>query len=244
MTRGETMRRITACTALVLGLLLTAAPARASFTENELGCSASAAIVDGDKTYRVDASSSTAKVPRQGTANYEGGVETVTHDHFGDITVKVLAFSVKVGDWGPSDNASAITSYNGVKQIPGVFKLVPPGKYAVSGFHQNADGKRCAGHITLDVQGSPFSSPLGSISVIGTLGSLIGFVWAGRGGRYIGGISGFFLGLFAIGDAILFKLANSDATALLALPVLFVIAGIAFAGWGPFAKVAVEAADV
>lgn len=155
--------------AAALGFVLVGAgPAQATFTENDIGCAGSADIVDGDKTYRVDAADSTAKVPRQGTAHYEGTLDTVTHDHSGEVNINILGFKVNAGSWGPSKNALSLPEKKGEKEIPSIMNIAPPGKYVVDGFHKGNEGG-CAGNITVDVQGSPLSSPFAIASILGTL---------------------------------------------------------------------------
>lgn len=51
-----------------------------------------------------------------------------------------------------------------------------------------------------------------------------------------GAIGGFFFGLFLIFDLIFLKVVESDATALLALPIVFLIVGLGLAAWAPLGR--------
>jgi hypothetical protein len=146
-----------------------APPAGAVFTENTIGCDGSAVITD-DKgvTTNVNASDSTVKVPRKGSASYQGVVGTVTHNHFGEVKMKLAVFDIPLGSWGKSANAGNANKKVGVKKIPAAVEQLPAGKYVVSGFHQGDEG-RCAGEVTVDLEGSLLSTPIGIVSAGGTL---------------------------------------------------------------------------
>jgi hypothetical protein len=161
----------------MLFLAIWPATADATITKNEIGCAGSAEIVDGSKTYQLDANDSEVKVPRKGTINWEGSIETVTHNHSGEVTINVLGFSVSAGSWGPSQNASSASHLAGEKPIPSIMELVPPGKYAVEGFHKGDEGE-CAGKLTIDVAGSALSNPASIVAILGTIVSGVGLALA------------------------------------------------------------------
>lgn len=172
------MRRLLVVLALVMLPLLSAVPAHATFTSNDIGCAGSADIVDRAKTYHVNADHSTAKVPRQGEVHYDASVQTITHNHHGQVSLHVLGSSISVETWGPSANASDKNQKSGVRDLPSALKNVPPGKYVVEGFHKGDEGE-CSGQITIDLQGSAFSSPFVLASFAGTIVGAVLLVLAG-----------------------------------------------------------------
>jgi hypothetical protein len=177
------MRRV--LVALVLGggvLLVSAAPASATFTKNTVGCKGSAVITDKDgKTFSIDAADSKVKVPKEGSAAWQGSLGTVTHNHSGSVSLKVGLAKIELGSWGPSANASNQGSQSGVKEIPAAVKQLLPGKYVVSGSH-NGDEGGCAGSIVVEVEGSALGTPAGIGVLIGTVvtGAGLAFVALGK----------------------------------------------------------------
>lgn len=166
--------------AAAAGVLLfgVATPAAAEFTENRIGCQGHATVRDGSKTYEVDARDKEVKAPREGTAAYAGSITTTTHDHSGVVRLKLGPFNITLGLWGPSENANNENSSAGTKEIPDAVKFVPPGKYEVSGYHQGKEG-RCAGKVTIELEGSPLSTPAGAAAAVGTLVTGAGLVLSG-----------------------------------------------------------------
>ncbi len=160
------------------GAIVSAVPAGAEFTENKIGCSGSATITDGAKTYRVSADQKEAKVPRKGTAEWQGAIATTTHNHKGEVRLSVAFWDITVGSWGPSPNAANEKSRSGTKKIPSALEQLPAGKYKLSGFHQGDEG-RCAGKITVEVEGSILNIP-GIVSLAGTVLTGAGLAVAGK----------------------------------------------------------------
>jgi hypothetical protein len=158
-------------------LLLTAAPAAAKFTENKIGCKGSAVITDDQgKTTSITAEDDDVKVPTKGSAAWEGAVTTTTHNHFGEVKLKLGFIKIALGDWGKSSNANDNNSAKGVKKIPSAVEQLPAGKYVVEGFHQGDEG-RCAGKVTVELDASATSNPVGIVSLAGTVltGALLVF---------------------------------------------------------------------
>lgn len=155
-----------------------AQPAGAVFTSNNIGCAGSAVITAKDGTvYNANANDSLIKVPRDGTVAYDGTITTVTHDHSGEIVMKIAMFAVPLGTWGPRHNGSNQAGASGVKDIPSAFAQVPPGKYRISGFHSGNEG-RCDGWADIEIAGSPLTSPVGIVAVALTIASAIAFALA------------------------------------------------------------------
>ena len=169
-------------TALLVGAPLfvfaAAAPAGAVFTENTIGCSGSAVLTaKNGTTYNANANATTIKVPRDGSANYQGSITTTTHNHKGEIDLEIGPFKIPVASWGPRPNDSNQNSKDGVKDIPSAFAQIPAGKYRLSGFHEGKEG-RCAGWVNAEVTGSPLSTPTGIVALALTVVSGAGLAAA------------------------------------------------------------------
>ena len=177
------MRRILVALALGGGaLLLSAAPAWARFTSNTVGCGGSAVVTGkGGKTYPIDAGASEAKVPKEGSASWQGSLRTVTHNHSGSVSLKVGVVKIELGSWGPSANANNESAKTGVEKIPAALKQLLPGKYVVSGSHHGDEGG-CAGSVVVDVEGSPLGTLAGIGVLVGTVVTAggLGFVALGK----------------------------------------------------------------
>jgi hypothetical protein len=154
----------------VLAVLLTAAPAAAVFTTNTIGCAGSAVITDGATTVQANADDTVIKLPKQGSAAYQGSISTVTHNQSGSIKLKVGVVSIPMGSWS-GKNDSNLSSSAGVKKLPAALGSVPPGKYDLTGSHRGDEGS-CAGHATVEIGGSPLASPaaLGSLGLTALTG--------------------------------------------------------------------------
>lgn len=164
------------------GLLATAGTAGATFTTNTTNCAGSATIVgtgsDAGKTVSVNANDAKVTMLREGDVHWEGSVPTAIHDNQGNIVIHLGLVSVTAKTWGPSKNASNKVSKAGVAKIPSALKLVPPGTYHMTGYNSSDEGT-CAGSMDLRFTGSILSSPVGIVSVIGTILGAIGIVFAG-----------------------------------------------------------------
>ncbi len=203
----------------------TGGPASAEFTENSIGCAGSA-VIEGDAgSTSVDAADKSVVLPVSGDAAYEGSVETITHNHFGEINLAVGPAAIQLGSW-KSKNDSDLGSKSGTKELPAALADVPPGKYEVSGFHQGDEG-RCAGRMTIEVPGSILSSPISAastgIAVVALIALLIGAL---RGKPLLAGFAGFFAGLFGGLDLVFARVVGSDSILLAILPVLLLVAGV------------------
>ncbi len=169
----------------VVTALAWCAPAGAVFDDNTVGCAGHATITGNDaKTYEADANDSTIKVPQEGTVAWQGSVQTITHDHAGEITVSVGPFDFTVDSWGPSKNDSNEPSKSGTRDMPSAIKNLPPGSYEISGHHKGNEGG-CSGHATIEVQGSILGNAAGAVSVAGTVvtGLALGFAGVAKGRR-------------------------------------------------------------
>jgi len=160
-------------------LVASSSPAGAVFTTNTVGCSGSAVITSPDgETYEGDARDVSVEVPREGVAAWEGSINPVTHNHFGEVNLAVGPLDVQLGKWGPSENADDEASSSGTKEIPTIMQYALPGEYVVSGFHQGDEGG-CSGFVVVAVDVSPFSTPTGVGALVFTV--LSGALMVGAG---------------------------------------------------------------
>lgn len=172
------MRVLVATGAVAAGALLAAAPAGAVLTTNTAGCAGQATITGKDgSTAQVNANDTTVKIPREGSAAYQGSVPAPPQQSYsGSVSVNVGGLSIKLGDWGGGQsmkNASA-----GTKDIPGAFQQALPGTYRVEGSHQQ-DGKSCSGYVDVEISGGLLSNPIGIVVAAGSLLSAAGLFVAG-----------------------------------------------------------------
>lgn len=210
---------------LALLVIASAAPAAAELTENSIGCKGTAVIHGDDgSTTSVSADDATVTLPTAGDADYEGSVATVTHNHFGEINLEVGPGTIELGSW-KGRNDTDQSSKSGTKQLASALADVPPGRYDVSGFHQGDEG-RCAGHLTVEVAGSLFSSPISASSTgLGAL-ALIALVFGVLRGRPIlAAFAGLLFGAFAALDLVFARTVGSGSILLLALPLVLLVLG-------------------
>lgn len=175
------MRRvITASVGSLVVALLLASPASARiFPPNTAGCSGSATITAKDGTvYKVDSSMITAKVPRDGTAMWQGSTKAVVTDHKGGLGIDLKVFKITPYKWG-AQNAEKVKSKSGTVTLPSAVKLIPPGKYTLTGTHAGKGGS-CSGDLILDVQGGWASSPAGPVTAVLTMLSALGMLSAAK----------------------------------------------------------------
>jgi hypothetical protein len=239
------MRRAVAAAVVAVFAMMVGAPAGAEFGENSIGCSGRALVTDDEgETYDIDAEDSEVVVPRSGSAQWEGSIETVTHNHSGEVVLEVGPMSVGLGDWGPSENDNDEASANGVKEIPEILEQVPAGKYDVSGFHQGDEG-RCAGAVTVEVDGSPFDTIAGVVNAGLTLltGALLLIAMfavsskpSPRGRPVLGAVAGLLFGLFLAIELVFLKVISSGSPLVLILPVVMLVIGVAAALAAPFGR--------
>jgi hypothetical protein len=125
----------------------------------------------------VNANDTKVKVPREGSAAYQGAVPAPPATSYsGAVSVNVGGVSIKLGKWGGSKSTKNANA--GTKQIPSAFKQALPGTYRVQGSHKQ-DGKACSGYVDLEVSGGLFSNPIGIIVAVGTVASGFGLFAAG-----------------------------------------------------------------
>ena len=154
---------------LVAAVLALPSAAHAELTENTIGCKGSAVIVDsGGKQYTVSADDAEADVPREGVASWQGSITTTTHNHRGAVSLRIGFWNVNLDSWGRSANADDESSKADDFTIPGVIEQLPSGRYVLGGFHEGDEG-RCAGKLTVNLQGSPVDSPVGLVALFGTV---------------------------------------------------------------------------
>ncbi len=57
-----------------------------------------------------------------------------------------------------------------------------------------------------------------------------------RGRPVLGGLAGFFLGIFVAYDLLLFKVIASDNVAFMVLPPALMVVGVVLGAWGPLGR--------
>jgi hypothetical protein len=57
-----------------------------------------------------------------------------------------------------------------------------------------------------------------------------------RGRPALGGLAGFFLGIFVAYDLLLSKVIASDSVAFMVLPLALMVVGVALGAWGPLGR--------
>ena len=150
-------------------VLLPAGPAGATFTTNTIGCAGSAEITgDNGSRTTVNANDPTAVVPRSGSASWSGNLDTVTHNHSGKVILNMGPFSVDVGSWGPSPNATNTASASGTTSLPSALEDAPAGRYSLEGFHVGDEGG-CAGRMEVEIDDGAMSNAAGYAGPIGTV---------------------------------------------------------------------------
>ena len=173
-------RRVFAVTFIGLtALLLQARPAHATFTENEIGCRASAIIRDEDgKTTRVNAQDAKATLPREGTVRWTGSTAEPVHNHSGEIGLDLGLDTVPIESWGSANNKDE-TAKSDREEIPAVLKYLPPGKYLIAGSHSGDEGS-CAGEIEVTLEGGTIDTvwKVGGVALTVLMG--LGLISAGR----------------------------------------------------------------
>ncbi len=142
------------------------------------GCTASATYELG--TFDPAESGGVYTVPKSGSASYTASVPVTGDDRTTSGKVEVALPlglpSITVKSW-KSDNTDGSSDSGSVSwDIPSIV----PGNVElnVSGYHQD-EGARCEGRIKVKLEGSGIGSPVGLASVVLTLASLGGVIWAG-----------------------------------------------------------------
>lgn len=178
MARRLGVRVVVATGAMAAGVILSAAPAGAVLTTNTAGCVGQATVTGKDgSTTQVNADDTKVKIPREGSAAYQGSVPAPPQQSYsGSVSVNVGGVSIKLGDWNggqSTKNASA-----GTKDIPGAFQQALPGTYRVEGSHQQ-DGKSCKGFVDVEISGGLLGNPIGIAVAAGSLLAAGGLFVAG-----------------------------------------------------------------
>lgn len=161
------MRIVRWCAAgAVVGCLLVvpSRPVSAELT-NDDGCTASATwastgmVVDAGQT-------GTVTIPRADTVQWTGSVPAAPGDYEGSVTIQLPKpfGELVIDEWS---GTSATTSNQGVEEYE-LPAIVPAGvPITLHGRHVDANGV-CAGRVTLQIEGSPMSSPITWVALGGT----------------------------------------------------------------------------
>lgn len=232
------MRRLGGTIAGIFGLvaLAPASPAGAELTTNEIGCAGSAVISGEGPDVAVDAEDDEVRLSGPESAAWQGSVATVTHDHAGSIDLAVGPASIEIGSWSSANDGDE-SSRNGTEELSGAVGDVPPGRYELSGSHQGDEG-RCAGRMTVIIEGSVLSNPISAGSVVlAVLGLVLLAFGALKRKPVVAGLGGLLLGLFGGLDLVFLGAVGSGSILLVILPMLLLVVGavaaLMFRGPGP-----------
>lgn len=149
------------------------------------GCTAQGTI-EGYGTVDPASSGGVYTVPKSGSASYTGSVPVEGDDRPTSGKVEVALPlglpPINIKSWSNEESDETSDSGSVSWDIP---DIVPGNvEMEVSGYHQDV-GVRCEGRVVVKLDGGGIGSPLGIASVLGTLASLAGLVWAAvpkRGG--------------------------------------------------------------
>lgn len=230
--------------AAAIAMLAVAPPAEAELdAPNPLGCAASASVQGGrGKSQFVDATDGEVRLPRQGDVYWSASVAQPAHQESGAVRVRLGFWSVTVGRWGRSENATNQVMRQGATMLPAFVRYVPPGRYRVEGVHEAAEG-RCSGAVTVVLAGSGVTT-LGSVAATALAVALaLGLARAGRRrlgrarGRPVkGAVMGAFLGATLAGVLLSTYLIPSDSLLVGGLPILLLLVGVALGALAPFGR--------
>jgi hypothetical protein len=87
--------------------------------------------------------------------------------------------------------------------------------------------------MTIIVDGSPLSNIAGIVALVGTILFGLLFLFALFGHPAVGVMAGLVLGVFALVDLMLWKVAYPTTLLLIALPVAGIVVGLLLGLWGP-----------
>lgn len=218
-----------------------AAPAGAVLTHDGLGCGATASVqTEGGKSIYVDGADAEVRLPRRGDVYWAGTVTKPAHRETGSLELRLGFWEVPVGTWGPSANPTDQLRREGSRPLPGFLRVVPPGRYVLTGTHRAAEGS-CTGHLTVVVAGSAVSN-LAAVAGAGLAALFgLGFVRAGRrsekrkrGRPIAGAVYGALLGLTVCGVLVAELLVASDNVVVGALPLVLLAGGVVLGAVAPF----------
>jgi hypothetical protein len=201
---------------------------------NKIGCAGSAVITKTNGVVvTINANQKTVHVPRTASkpVTYSGSVTTITHNHHGFVAVVLGPFKIHFYNWA-GKNANNKSSDSGARKYPTALKDVPPGEYHVVGGHFAPEGS-CTGSMTIIVDGSPLSNIAGIVALAGTIVFGLLFLFALFGHPAVGVMAGLVLGVFALADLMLWKVAYPTTVLLIALPVAGIVVGLLLGLWGP-----------
>ncbi len=170
-----------AAVVLVFGL----APPAAAGVEG--GCWGTATIdgVTYDPTYDTRGNPIVVPLDEDGVLiPWIGNVDFGNENHSGKIKLVIGPGEVEIADWSgpnPDDDRDA----DGVYELDDAKDVIPfglTGIYEVKGEH-SADGGMCKGSVFVKLSGNPLATPIGIVSVAGTLLTLAGIAVAGMPGK-------------------------------------------------------------
>ena len=112
---------------------------------------------------------------------WEGSTGSPITDHTGSVSVLVGPIPIEVADWGGANADMEVTASGqyDMTRLPEFLKSVT-GLYEVQAEH-SGQGGTCEGTVMVLLEGNGLATPIGAGSVVGTVLTGIGLLFAGRG---------------------------------------------------------------
>jgi hypothetical protein len=174
-------------------------------------------------------------------ANWAGAVPFTNTNFAGEVGIVVGPTTIRFAHWA-GENTDDIREAEGSYSLDELKGGLPvdvgiAGIYQVKGFHE-ADGGSCTGMVFVKFDGNPLSTPLGIVSLVGLVLSLIGLVAAAWGRPVLGTIFGLLFGFFLALVLQQWSVYPLTTLSVIGLPLIFMAVGILLGVWGPMATTA------
>lgn len=225
---------------VLAGLLLLPAVAGADVTG---GCTGVVVIDNVQYGPQNDTPDNPIVVPdRTGvTAEWAGEVPFANTNFSGEAGIVVGPTTIRFASWSGA-NSEDIRTAAGTYSLDELKAALPvdvgvAGIYQVKGFHK-ADGGECTGMVFVKFEGNPLSTPLGIVSVVGLVISLIGLVAAAWARPVLGAVFGLLFGFFLALVLQQWSVYPLTTLSVVGLPLVFMAVGILLGVWGPMATTA------
>jgi hypothetical protein len=202
-------------------------------------CSGEATILGETYTPEKNDTTKTAiPIPDQDgvQVTYSGSVNFENKGHKGSVKVQVGPFNIKVGDWDGSNERDERGVANKIYELDDFRDELPiwiPGVWKVSGNH-SAGPNSCSGFAMIKLEGSPFSSPVGWVVIVGLIALVYSAVRAAMKRRMVAAaLSSVFGGLFLAMALMMFGIKPLDTLTTVVLPIVLAIIAVGVAMYRP-----------
>lgn len=204
----------------------------------EGGCTGEATILGETYTPANDTAKNAIPIPDQDgvQVTYSGSVNFENKNHRGSVKVQVGPFNIEVGDWGGPNQQDERGVTNKTYELDDFRDKLPiwiPGVWKVTGDHA-AGPNSCSGFAMIKLEGSPFSSPVGWVAMIGLVALAYLAVRAAMKRRMVAAaISALFLGLLVAIALMMFGIKPLDTVTTVVLPIVLAIIAVIGAMYSP-----------